>query len=283
MHAVHQLEEDAGAPLIASPLPQTSGLSIARRTSDINLIKMTASASDIAEIIARSIAAIIGVGPGTGRAVSLRFAREGFSVALVGRTASKSKSIEDEIKSIPSFQGKVASFSADVTQESSLRKAFSDIREQLGDPEVLVYNASGFARGGILDLKTADVEGALRSSTLGALISVQEVLPAQVKNKKGTVIFTGATASKKGSAGFAGFAIGKWGLRALAESTAREFGPQGVHVSHVIIDGVIDVENKDIDGRIDPEGIADTYWHLHSQHPSAWTFELELRPYREKW
>ncbi|CAF5174450.1 unnamed protein product, partial [Rotaria magnacalcarata] len=170
------------------------------------------------------------------------------------------------------------------------KNAIDTIRKKFdNDPEVLLYNASGFFYGGILDLKPEVLQAALNTTVVGALAASQEVLPAMIKNGKGTILFTGATASLRGSAKFAGFAISKFGLRALGQSMAREFGPQGIHVAHIIVDGGIRSPNqaesqpdKDIDSFLNSEAIAETYWQLHIQPRSTWTQELDLRPSTEK-
>jgi len=221
-------------------------------------------------------AVVVGAGPGIGRAAALKFAKEGYSVALVGRTKAKLDLIKGDIEK---NGGKAESFAADSTDQKQVEAAFGQIKSTFGDPEVLVYNASGFVRGGILDLDPKVVENQWKISTLGALLASQQVLREMSKKKKGTIIFTGATASLRGGANFAGFAIGKWGLRALAQSIAREFQPQGIHVAHVIIDGGVGPDDAT---KLSPEAIADTYWFLHTQHHTAWTLELDLRPSPEK-
>jgi NAD(P)-dependent dehydrogenase (short-subunit alcohol dehydrogenase family) len=148
---------------------------------------------------------------------------------------------------------------------------------------VLVYNASGFKRGNVLDITVEDFENAWKITARGAFVSAKEVLAHMVEQGKGTIIFTGATASLRGGALFPAFASSKFALRALAQSIAREFGPKGVHTAHVIIDGGVDTQHTGKPTLISPDAIADTYWHLHFQHNTSWTQELELRPSVEKW
>jgi len=237
------------------------------------------------------VAVVVGVGPGLGFAVALKFAQEGYRVALVAR--NKEKLVEFE-KKIADHQGgtQSASFSCDSSDEHSVSSTFDQIRSQLGEPEVLVYNVGAMIRGSILDIKPADFEKSLKANCLGAFLAAQQVLPSMVSKGKGTLLFTGATASLRGSANFGPFAAGKFGLRALAQSIAREMGPKGVHVAHVVVDGPIDltparqymsaVEKRD-EAFLDPKEMAETYWFLHKQHPRAWTHEVELRTSLEKW
>jgi len=232
-------------------------------------------------------AAIVGVGPGLGRSLAVRFARGGFAVALMARSEEASTSIQAEITT---GGGVARSFACDASDESSARSAFGRVRDELGDPEVLVYNAGAFQMGGVLQLSPADLERTWRVNCLGGLIVAQAVLPKMVERGRGTILYTGATAALRGSAQFASLAVGKFGLRALAQSMARELGPRGIHVAHVIVDGGIDTPRVRamVAGRqtapafLSPDAIAETYWHLHTQDPSAWTHEIDLRPSVEK-
>lgn len=232
-------------------------------------------------------AAIVGVGPGLGRALALRFSRGGFAVALFARNADALRAVQDEIAT---GSGVARSYACDTTDESSARSAFARLRSELGDPEVLVYNAGAFQAGSVLQLAPADLERTWRVNCLGALIAAQAVLPKMVERGRGTILFTGATASLRGSAQFASLAVGKFGLRALAQSMARELGPRGIHVAHVVIDGGIDTPRvrSMLAGRetaptlLSPAAIAESYWNLHTQDPSAWSHEIDLRPSVEK-
>jgi NAD(P)-dependent dehydrogenase (short-subunit alcohol dehydrogenase family) len=236
---------------------------------------------------AAKVAVVVGAGPGLGGAVARRFARGGYAVALMARHADALTSIEKEIVDAG---GVALSVAADASDASSMAGAFATVRTQLGEPEVLVYNAGAFQPGGILEISVGAFESAWRSNCFGGFLAAREVLPAMVAKKRGTLLFTGATASRRGSARFAGLAVGKFGLRALAESTAREFGPQGIHVAHVVIDGQIDtprmqamMPGRDKNTLLSPDAIAETYWQLHTQEASSWTFELDVRPNTEKW
>mmetsp|Transcript_2424 Transcript_2424/g.2712 ORF Transcript_2424/g.2712 Transcript_2424/m.2712 type:complete len:235 (-) Transcript_2424:16-720(-) len=229
------------------------------------------------------VAVIIGAGPGIGGCTAKRFASEGYKIALVSR---KKDTLTPTEKEIVANGGTAISVTADATSEESLISAFKEIVQKLGHPEVLVYNPSFFIKSSILDIKRADMEKALNMGCLGPLCAAQQVLPKMVEGKKGTIIFTGATASLRGGAKFAAFATQKFAMRALAQSMAREFGPKGVHVVHSIIDGVVDgpnyVSDLDLNKKMKPESIAKAYWQLHDQDPSVWTLELDMRPYVEK-
>jgi NAD(P)-dependent dehydrogenase (short-subunit alcohol dehydrogenase family) len=228
------------------------------------------------------VAVILGVGPGLGAAVVRRFAREGFAVGLLARGEEGLAAVQEEIEGAG---GTAFATLADATDAASVASAFEEVREKLGDPVVFVYNAGAFQMGGILDLSPEQFDDCFRANCSGAFYGAQQVLPAMVNRGRGTIIFTGATAALRGSANFAALATGKFGLRALAQSMAREFGPQGIHVAHVIIDGQINSPrlreaqpDREESTTLSPDAIAETYWQLHSQDPSAWTLELDLRP-----
>lgn len=232
------------------------------------------------------VAAVFGVGPGLGASVARRFAREGYAVALLARGEASLREVHEDITR---NGGRAGVFSADAGEAGSVSAAFSRLRAELGPPEVLVYNAGAFQPGGILELDPAAFESAWRVNCLGGLLAAREALPAMLERGRGTLLFTGATASLRGSARFAGLAVGKFGLRALAQSLAREFGPRGIHVAHVVIDGQIDtprvramMPGRDASTLLSPDAIAETYWQLHQQHPTAWTQELDLRSAPEK-
>ncbi len=232
------------------------------------------------------VAAVFGVGPGLGAAVARRFAQEGYAVALLARGEAHLRESQAEITR---SGGRSAVFPADAADSASVSAAFAQVRAELGPPQVLVYNAGAFVMGGILELEPAAFESAWRVNCLGGLLCAREVLPAMLERGSGTLLFSGATASLRGSARFAGLAVGKFGLRALAQSVAREFGPRGIHAAHIIIDGQIDtprvrsmMPDRDPALMLSPDAIAEAYWQLHQQHPSAWTQELDLRPATEK-
>jgi NAD(P)-dependent dehydrogenase (short-subunit alcohol dehydrogenase family) len=235
---------------------------------------------------APKVAVVVGVGPGLGRALAIRFARGGFRVALVAR---REESLADTQSEIDRAGGSARSFLADAADEESVRTTFERIHAELGRTEVLLYNAGAFELGGLLELSAATVERVWRANCLGGFLAAQAVVPGMLEQRRGTVIFSGATASLRGSARFAAIAIGKVGLRALAQSMARELGPQGIHVAHVVIDGQIDsprvrtrFPDREQSTFLDPAAIAETYWSLYAQDASAWTHEIDLRPSVEK-
>ncbi|CAN5576519.1 SDR family NAD(P)-dependent oxidoreductase [soil metagenome] len=227
-------------------------------------------------------AAVLGVGPGLGAAVARRFAREGFAVALIARRAEGVANVQ---KQIEDAGGTALPVSADATDPASVAAALDEVRNNLGDPEVFVDNAGAFQMGGILDLSPETFDECCKANCAGAFYAAQQVLPAMVEAGRGTVLLTGATAALRGSARFSALAVGKFGLRALAQSMAREFGPRGIHVAHVIIDGQIDTPrlremspDREDHTMLSPDAIAETYWQLHAQDSTAWTLELDLRP-----
>jgi NAD(P)-dependent dehydrogenase (short-subunit alcohol dehydrogenase family) len=228
------------------------------------------------------VAAVLGVGPGLGAAIARRFAGEGFAVALMARREESVASIQREIEE---SDGTALPISTDATDPASVQTAFERIRSELGEPEVFVYNAGAFEMGGILDVSPEKFDECFKANCAGAFYAAQQVLPAMVESGRGTVILTGATAAMRGGARFSALAVGKFGLRALAQSMAREFGPQGIHVAHVVIDGQIDTPrvrerspDREDHTMLSPDAIAETYWQLHSQDSSAWTLELDVRP-----
>jgi len=223
----------------------------------------------------REHAIIIGVGPGLGAALVERCAREGLAVTAGARNTTRLRALLDQ----RGLQD-AAALECDVTDQASVDDLFAAAIAKHGAPALVVFNASGFGRGSILELTAAQVEAAWRVGCLGGFHVAAAASRAMAPRGSGSIIFTGATASLRGSANFAPFAVAKFGLRALAQSLARELGPKGIHVAHTIIDGQIGDDPND--GRLRPAEIADAYWHLHRQSRSAWTQELDLRPWTEK-
>jgi len=228
------------------------------------------------------VAAVLGVGPGLGAAIARRFAREGFAIALMAR---REESVAEARREIENAGGTALPVSADATNPASVEAAFGRVRSELGEPEVFVYNAGAFQMGGILEIEPEKFDECFRANCAGAFYAARQVLPAMVGAGRGTVLLTGATAALRGGARFSALAVGKFGLRALAQSMAREFGPQGIHVAHVVIDGQIDASrvrrmspDREAHTMLSPDAIAETYWQLHSQNPTAWTLEMDLRP-----
>ena len=228
------------------------------------------------------VAVVLGAGPGLGAAVARRFAREGFAAGLMARREESLSAVQEEIEG---EGGTTLAVSADATDAGSVASAFKEVRKGLGDPEVFVYNAGAFQMGGILELTPELFDNYWKANCAGAFYGAQQVLLAMLERGSGTIIFTGATAALRGSANFAALAVGKFGLRALAQSMARELGPQGIHVAHVVIDGQISTPelresqpDREEHTTLSPESIAETYWQLHTQVPRAWTLEMDLRP-----
>jgi len=228
------------------------------------------------------VAAILGVGPGLGAAIARRFAGEGFAVALMARREESVAAVREEITE---SGGRALPVATDATDPDSVAASFERVRAELGGPEVFVYNAGAFQMGGVLEISPAKFDECFRANCAGAFYAARQVLPAMVEAGRGTVLLTGATASMRGSARFSALAVGKFGLRALAQSMAREFGPQGIHVSHIIVDGQINTPrlremspDREDNTMLSATAIAETYWQLHSQDRTAWTLELDLRP-----
>lgn len=228
------------------------------------------------------VAAVLGVGPGLGAAVARRFARGGYAVALMARSEEGLTEVREEVEA---EGGRALPVVTDATDPASVEAAFRRVRGELGDPEVFVYNAGAFQMGGILEVSPEQFDRCFRANCAGAFYAARQVLPVMQEAGRGTVLLTGATASLRGSARFAALATGKFGLRALAQSMAREFGPQGIHVAHVVVDGQIDTPRvremspgREGHTMLAPDAIAETYWQLHVQDPTAWTLELDLRP-----
>lgn len=231
------------------------------------------------------ITCIVGVGPGLGAALADCFARAGHALALLARSPRHYDAIAAAVNE---HGGHASGFECDAGDPESVKASFARVRETLGDPRVLIYNAGSYAPGGFLDIDPAKFEAAWRANCFGGFLCAREVLPAMLEAEAGTLLFTGATAALRGGKGFAGLAVGKFGLRALSQSLAREFGPKGIHVAHAVIDGQIATPSarerqpeRSPETFLAPEAIAETYWHLHLQPPSAWTLELDLRPHVE--
>jgi len=246
------------------------------------------SASITGEIIINNTALIVGVGPGLGAALARRFARAGMNVAIAARDAGRLAGLVKELGA------KTRAFACDATDERAVSRLFTDVRNDLGAIGLAVFNAGAFVRNSILDTSVEDFERCWRVACLGGFLVGREAVRGMLggsegERHRGTVIFTGATASLRGGAMFHNLAVGKFGLRALSQSMARELQPKGIHVAHVIIDGQIEsdrpgrsVAERGKDAVLDPNAIAETYYQLHLQPPNAWTLELDLRPYIEK-
>jgi NAD(P)-dependent dehydrogenase (short-subunit alcohol dehydrogenase family) len=231
------------------------------------------------------VAVVVGVGPGLGAALARRFAAE-YAVALMARTPELLASVAAEIEA---HGGRALQVPTNVAAGAEIEAAFATIRRELGEPEVLLYNAAMRPFGRLMETKPSTFENTWRVTTLGAFLCSQQVVPAMLAARKGTIIFTGATAGIRPFATSAAFGPAKFAMRGLAQVMARDLGPQGIHVAYVNVDGAIDTpfirqrfaDIKDED-MLKPDAIAETYWHLAHQDPSSWTQELDVRPFKEK-
>lgn len=231
----------------------------------------------------RPVCALVGVGRGNGAALARAFAREGMAIALLARGTEYSTSLAGEL-------GDARAYECDASDPQNIATAFAAIRDDLGDPTVLVYNAGSGVRGDAESISLEAFENAWRVNALGALAASKEVIPAMKRAGNGSIVFIGATASLRGGAQTAGFASAKAAQRILAESMARSLGPQGIHVSLIVIDAVVDLPrtrermpDKTDDFFIRPDDVASTAVWLTKQPRSAWTFEVVVRPFGEKW
>lgn len=233
--------------------------------------------------MARPVCAVVGVGEGNGAAFARAFSREGMALALLARGTEFTEALAREI-------GDARAYSCDATDPGSIKHAFDAIRTDLGDPAVLIYNAGSGVRGDVESIGLEAFENAWRVNALGALAASKQVIPAMKAAGEGSIIFVGATASLRGGAQTAAFAPAKAAQRILAESMARSLWPQGIHVSLMVIDAVVDLPrtrermpDKPDDFFIKPDDIAATAIWLAKQPRSAWTFEATVRPFGEKW
>jgi NAD(P)-dependent dehydrogenase (short-subunit alcohol dehydrogenase family) len=224
-------------------------------------------------------ALIVGAGKGLSASLARLFAREGMRVGLAARQREKLGALCDEI-------GEHA-FACDAADPVQVERLFAEVEGQIGEPDVVVYNASARGGGALVDLVPAQVEGTMAVSAFGAFLVAQQAVRRMLPRGHGAVLFTGASASVKGFAQSAPFAMGKFALRGLAQSMAREFAPQGIHVAHFVIDGAIRnpgrTEPPDKpESMLDPDAIAENYLHVLRQPRSTWTWEMELRPWVER-
>lgn len=238
-------------------------------------------------------AIVFGVGPvaGVGGAVALRAARGGLPVYVAGRHPDK---MADVVAAIEGAGGSAVALATDATKAEDVAAVFARVVADGRVPELVVFNVGGNWPMDFLSLTPEFLEAMWRQGPLAGLLVGQGAVRAMLPRGLGTILFTGASASMRGKPMFAAFASAKAGLRAIAQSMAREFGPQGLHIAHVVIDGVVDgervrgfmpgfVEAKGADATLDPKAIAETYWSLHQQPRCAWTHELEVRPFAETW
>jgi NAD(P)-dependent dehydrogenase (short-subunit alcohol dehydrogenase family) len=237
------------------------------------------------------VALVIGAGDATGGAIAARFAREGYIACLTRRSADK---LQPTVDAIRAAGGQAFGFSSDARKEEDVIALVEQVEREHGPIEVMVFNIGANVPSSILEETARKYFKIWEMACFSGFLNGREVAKRMVTRGRGTILFTGATAGLRGAANFAAFAGAKHALRALAQSMARELGPQNIHVAHVVVDGAIDTEFirtsfperyalKEQDGILNPEHIADNYWHLHAQPRDAWTFELDLRPYMERW
>ena len=232
---------------------------------------------------------VVGAGDATGGAIAQRFAREGYVACVARRNVDKLTPLVERIKA---EGGEVESFGTDARREEQIQQLFKTVENNIGPVEVCVFNAGGNVKFMLNDTTTRVYYKVWEMGCFAGFLTGREAAHYMKPRGRGTILFTGATASMRGGAGFSAFAGAKFGLRALSQSMARELGPQGIHVAHVVIDGAIDTvwikemfpetyALKGQDGILNPQHIAEMYWQLHCQRPSAWTQEADLRPWIE--
>ncbi|AEV61837.1 SDR family oxidoreductase [Pseudomonas ogarae] len=239
----------------------------------------------------KKVVLVVGAGDATGGAIAKRFAQEGFVACVTRRSADK---LEPLVAGIRAQGGEAHGFACDARKEDDVIALIEQIENQIGPIEAFVFNIGANVPCSILEETARKYFKIWEMACFSGFLNAREVAKRMVKRQRGTILFTGATAGLRGASGFAAFAGAKHGIRALAQSMARELGPMNIHVAHVVVDGAIDTDfirdnfpekyaTKDQDGILNPEHIADNYWYLHSQPRDAWTFELDLRPWSERW
>ena len=232
---------------------------------------------------------VMGAGNATGGAIARRFAREGYTACISRRNVEK---LQPLVQRIEEAGGRVRAFGADARKEDQVQDMFRTVEEEVGPIEVCVFNVGGNVRFPLEETTSRVFYKVWEMGCFAGFLTGREAVRYMKPRGRGTILFTGATSSMRGAPGFAAFSGAKFGLRSLAQSLAREFGPQGIHVAHIIIDGAIDTEwiqelfpetyaKKEEEGILNPEEIAEAYWQLHLQKRSAWTQEMDLRPWME--
>ncbi len=229
------------------------------------------------------VCAVVGVGPGNGEALARRFAAEGYALSLMARRTDLTTKLAAELP-------RAKSYACDVADAASVEAAFAATRSDLGEVDALIYNAGSGAWGNIEEVKAEDLERSWRVNTLGLFLCARQAIPGMRLKGNGAIIVVGATASRRGAAGAAAFAQSKMAQRALAESMARHLWPAGIHVALIVVDGLVGgpvtrarFQERPDDFFIDPAGVAAIAADLIAQDSSAWSFEVEARPFKEKW
>lgn len=231
----------------------------------------------------KKVCVVVGVGPGNGAALARRFAADGYAVALLARSTDTTKELASELPG-------ARAFACDVSDPASITRAFASVRDELGEVDVVMYNAGSGVFGALDDVSADDVEASWRVNALGLFLVAKEVVPAMRSKGSGAIIVTGATASRRGVARTTAFAPAKAAQRSLCEALARQLGPAGIHVALIIVDGVVDLprtrermKDKPDEFFVQPSAVADLASFLVRQDRSAWSFEVEARPFGESW
>ena len=239
----------------------------------------------------KKVVLVIGAGDATGGAIARRFAREGYVACVTRRSADKLQPLVDSIRQAG---GQAHGFASDARKEEDVVALIEQIENDIGPIEAFVFNIGANVPCSILEETARKYFKVWEMACFSGFLNAREVAIRMASRNRGTILFTGATAGLRGASHFAAFAGAKHGIRALAQSMARELGPMNIHVAHVVVDGAIDTDFirtqfperyalKSDDGILDPEHIAENYWYLHRQPRDAWTFELDLRPWNERW
>lgn len=239
----------------------------------------------------KGVVLVVGAGDATGGAIARRFAKGGYTACVVRRNEEK---LAQLVAQIEAEGGKAYAFGADARDEEQMVALVEKIESEIGPLEVAVFNIGANVRFGIEEMTARVYRKVWEMGAFAGFLVGREATRVMKPRGRGTILFTGATASMRGGEGFSAFAGAKHALRALAQSMSRELAPQGIHVAHVVIDGAIDTEwirenfpeahqKKAEDGILNPDSIAENYWHLHNQSRDAWTHELDLRPWIETW
>ena len=228
------------------------------------------------------VAVVTGVGPGLGASLARRFAKE-YAVAINARNADYLRSLAREIRDAGGVAFEVP---CDIGDRAQVETAFQSIRERLGPPELLIYNAGSGTWGNVVEITPEQFESSWRVNAFGAFLCAAQCAPEMVSRGRGVMLFTGATAGVKAGPRSAAFGPAKFAMRGLAQSLARDLGPKGIHIAWINVDGAIDLPGRSSslkkEDMLNPDAIAETYWHLARQDRSAWTMELEVRPFKEK-
>ena len=238
----------------------------------------------------RKTALIVGAGDYLGSAIARRFARENYHVVATRRRGD----LETLVGDVTAAGGRATGIHSDARDEDAVTELVAHIERDIGPIEVLAFNVGGNVKFSVLETTTRVYRKVWEMCAFAGFLAGREVARRMVTRERGTILFTGATASLRGASGYSAFSGGKHALRALAQSMARELGPRGIHVAHVVIDGPIDTAatrelfpesfaSRPPDGIMQPHELAEIYWNLHQQPRSAWTFEIDVRPYAERW